>query len=109
MTDQSTFLDQAKISSVTPAFKKDNKMDKTNYRPISVRPCLSKIVEKLIVEQMADYFESIFSPYLSGFRKSYGCQHVLTWMTENWRKLLDHKESLAHEVWIYPKLLMGLK
>ena len=44
--DQSTFPDQAKVSSVTPAFKKDDKMGKTNYRPISVLPCLSKILEK---------------------------------------------------------------
>ena len=35
MIDQSTLTDQAKISSVTPACKKD---DKTNYRPISVLP-----------------------------------------------------------------------
>ena len=46
MIHQSTFPDQAKISSVTPAFKKDDKMDKTNYRPISILPCLSKILEK---------------------------------------------------------------
>ena len=71
MIDQSTFSDQAKISSVTPTFKKDVKMDKTNYRPISVLPCLSNILEKVIFEQMADYFELIFSPYLSGFRKRY--------------------------------------
>ena len=65
MINQSTFPDQAKISSVTPAFKKDDKMDKTHYRPISALPCLSKIPEKVIFEQMADYFESIFTPYLS--------------------------------------------
>ena len=84
MLDQSTFPDQAKISLVTPAFMKDDKMDKMNYRPISVPPCLSKILEKVILEQMADYIQLIFSPYLSGFRKRYGCQHVLMRMTENW-------------------------
>ena len=83
MTDQLAFPDQAKISSVTPAFKKNDKMDKTNYRPISVLPCLSKILEKIIFKQMADYGESIFSPYMSGFRKRYGCQHFLMRMTEN--------------------------
>ena len=95
MIDWSTFSDQAKISSVTPAFKKDDKMDKMNYRPISVLPCLSKILEKVIFEQVADYFESIFSPYLSRFRKRYGCQHVLMRMTENWRKSLDHKKVIG--------------
>ena len=90
MIDKSAFPDQTKITSVIPAFKKDYKMDKTNYRPISVLPCLSKILEKVIFEQMADYLESIFSPYLPGFRKRYGCQHVLMRMTENWQKWLDH-------------------
>ena len=121
MIDQSTFPDQAKISSVTPAFKKDDKMDKTNYRPISVLPCLSKILEKVIFEQMADYCELIFSPYLSGCRKRYGCQHVLMRMTESWRKSLDHKkvigalsmdlfkafDSLQHNIFVSTH--MGLK
>ena len=44
---------------------------------------------------MADYFELIFSPYLSGFRKRYDCQHVLLQMTENWRKSPDHKKVIG--------------
>ena len=44
---------------------------------------------------MADYFESILFPYLSGFSKRYGCQHVLMRMTENWRKSLDHKNVIG--------------
>ena len=65
MINQSTFSAQAKISSVTPAFKKDDRTSKSNNRPISVLPCLSKILEKEIFEQMADYFQLIFSSYLS--------------------------------------------
>ena len=97
LTDQSTFPDRAKISSVTLAFKKDDKMAKMNYKPISVLPCLSKILEKIIFKQIADYFESIFSPYLSRFRKRYmaantfSCLHL----TENWRKSLDHKKVIG--------------
>ena len=40
MIDHSNFPDQAEISSVTPAFRKYDKMDKTNYRPIKC-PALS--------------------------------------------------------------------
>ena len=43
---QSLFSDQAKISSVTPVFKKDDRMEKKNYRPVSVLSCLSKVLEK---------------------------------------------------------------
>ena len=81
MITQSLFPDQAKVSSITPVFKKDDRMEKKNYRPISVLSCLSKVLEKIIFQQMGTYFENIFSPHLSGFRKRYGCQHVLVRMT----------------------------
>ena len=44
---------------------------------------------------MGTYFEKIFSPYLSGFRKRYGCQHLLMRMTEKWRTMLDNKKLIA--------------
>ena len=82
MIIQSLFPDQAKISSITPVFKKDSRLEKQNYRPISVLSYLSKVLEKILL--MGTYFENIFSPYLSGFRKPYGCQHVLMRMTEKY-------------------------
>ena len=88
-------LTKQKISSVTPVFKKDDRMEKKNYRPISVLSCLSKVLEKKIFQQMDAYFENIFSPYLSGFRNRYGCQHVLMRMTEKWRTTLDNKRVTA--------------
>ena len=57
---QSLFPDQAKVSSITPVFKKDNRMEKKNYRPISVLSCLSKVLEKIIFQQMGTYFEKFF-------------------------------------------------
>ena len=51
-------------------------------------------MEKVIFKQMADYFKSILSPYLFGFRKRYDCQHVLMRMTESWRKSLDHNKVI---------------
>ena len=60
MITQSLFPDQAKISSITPVFKKEDRMEKKNYRPISVLSCLSKVLEKIIFQQMGTYFENIF-------------------------------------------------
>ena len=44
---------------------------------------------------MGAYFENISPPYVSGFRKRYGCQHVLMQMTEKWHTMLDNKKVIA--------------
>ena len=44
----STFPTGMKYADVTPIHKKDDKTDKTNYRPISILPNLSKAYERLM-------------------------------------------------------------
>ena len=41
-----TFPDELKIADIVPVFKKEDPKDKTNYRPISLLPLISKIFEK---------------------------------------------------------------
>ena len=41
-----TFPDELKIADIVPVFKKEDPNDKTNYRPISLLPLISKIFEK---------------------------------------------------------------
>ena len=64
-------------------------MNVANYRPISILPSVSKLFEKEMTIQMSNYFEGIFSQYLSGFRKSHSCETVLIRMVENIKKALD--------------------
>ena len=44
-----TFPDLLKLTDVTPGFKKDDKNDKENYRPISVLKAFAKILERFTV------------------------------------------------------------
>ena len=44
----SAFPDTCKLAKVKPIFKKGSTMDPKNYRPISLLPLLSKIIEKII-------------------------------------------------------------
>ena len=51
-------IDNGKVAKVTPAYKgKGDVMNTTNYRPLSVVAHVSKIVEKLIQQQVMDYLE----------------------------------------------------
>ena len=54
-------------------------MDKQIYRPVSVLPTISKIFENVLISQLYKHLDSIFSPHMmSGFRKNFSCEHVLT-------------------------------
>ena len=78
-----------KYSNITPIFKKDDKTDKTNYRPISILPKYSsKIYERFMQNQMHPYLNQIFSMHQCGFRKGYNAQHCLIAMIDKWRKFL---------------------
>ena len=41
------FPDEWKISQVLPLYKEDIKSDPNNYRPISIIPVVSKLIERL--------------------------------------------------------------
>ena len=50
--ETSIFPDAWKLARVTPIFKEGDKDDRSNYRPISVLPAISRLFEKLITDQM---------------------------------------------------------
>ena len=86
----SEFPSVLKRGEITPIFKKGDMMDKRNYRPVSTLPCLSKIFEGVLVDQINMYFENIFSPYISGFRKGHSCESVLLCLVENVKLNMDN-------------------
>ena len=60
-----------KNANVTPIHKKDNPTDKTNFRPISVLPLLSKASERVIYNQLGKYMDTFLNKLLCGFRKAH--------------------------------------
>ena len=78
----SVFPENFKTADVIPIFKKGDRVDKDNYRPVSILSNLSKIYERCIYSQMADFFEKILSKYQCGFRKGLSAQHCLLLMIE---------------------------
>ena len=49
------FTDALKIARVTPLFKGGDSTDISNYTPISVLPCFSKILEHIIYNRLYEY------------------------------------------------------
>ena len=64
------FPDQLKIAKVITLFKKGDPEQINNYRPISMLPAISKIIEKVMFIQLFEYFNTNNLLYKSqyGFR-----------------------------------------
>lgn len=64
-----SFPEQLKIAKVLPLYKSGNKTDPTNYRPISILPSLSKILERVILARLQTFLitNNIISDTQYGF------------------------------------------
>ena len=68
-----------KRSIVSPVHKGGDGNDVNNYRPISVLPCISKIIEKLLNKRLFNYLDKykILSESQYGFRKGKSTQDAI--------------------------------
>ena len=84
-----------KLAEVAPVYKKNDKKDKSNYRPISILSNISKIYERCIQTQLNEYFANFLSKFQCGFRQGFSAQHCLLVMIEKLRKIRDEKGVFA--------------
>ena len=89
--DKEFFPDSMKHSQRLYQNLKRVKNEKSNYRPVSILSCLSKVWEKILITQLSELFHNIFSPHMSGFRKAHRCQDVLLSFTNNAKLSLDNR------------------
>ena len=62
-----TWPTEWKYSNITPAHKKSDETNKTNFRPVSVLTELSKLCEKIMYDRIYSTFCPNLSQNLSGF------------------------------------------
>ena len=67
-----------KIAKVNPTFKTGDKNNLLNYRPVSLLPIFSRIVEKIKFSRTINYLNvySILTPTQYGFRSNYSTTHA---------------------------------
>lgn len=85
------FPNALKKAKITPIHKKGSKHDKNNYRPISILPILSKIIEKHVCSTLKQFVDTyqVIQHRQSGFRKGHSCQTALTQIIDEWITAID--------------------
>jgi len=65
------FRDHLKLSIINLIYKKEDRMNSTNYRPISLLTSFSKVFEKVLYIRLTEYFNSkqLLVGNQFGFRK----------------------------------------
>lgn len=82
---QGTFPPTLKKAIITPVYKGGNRDDACNYRPISVLPAVSKIIEKLINTRLINYLNkyNIISRAQYGFRQGLSTEDAVSALTSH--------------------------
>ena len=85
------FPAELKIGKLTPIFQKGNTYDPGNYKPMSILPTISKIVERHVASELKDFLHEheLINVHQSGSRQFHSCQTALTKMTDLWLKDID--------------------
>ena len=77
-----------KLAKITPIFKSGNKEQPSNYRPISVLPVLSKILEKAVHHQFLAFLENnkLLNESQFGYRKNRSTKLAAALFCDNIRR-----------------------
>ena len=86
-----TVPDEMKVSKIKPLFKKGDVTLLNNYRPISLLPCVSKIFERVLFNQLYDYFHrnDLLTLHQYGFCKNYSIEFAAMKLIDRVANLLE--------------------
>ena len=84
------FPNELKLADILPVFKKDDDLDKEDYRAASILSHMSNVFERIFYKQIDHFMSSKFSPFLCGFNSQYS----LLKMIEVWKKILIKEMKL---------------
>ena len=89
--ERSQFPSQWKLSKVSALFKKGSRMERENYRPISLLGIPSKVLESIICENIDIHFtkNQLSSPHQWAYKEGYSTELLLLHLTEVWKNEVD--------------------
>ena len=86
-----------KISVITPVYKNEENNIFSNYRPVAVLPCFSKILEKIMYQRLISFIEKhdILYKQQYGFRKNHSTEMAIIDLTTKISESIDKNEYTA--------------
>ena len=89
--NKGTFPSKWKEAKVSPLHKNGPHDDVNNYRPISILPVLSKVLEKHVHDCLSSYLHehNLLHKTQSGFRSQHSCETALVHMIDSWLNAMD--------------------
>ena len=94
---EGSFPEKLKLAKVVPLHKGGSRIDVTNYRPISLLSCFSKIFEKVMQARLVKHLKTRNILYDSqyGFRAGHSCEHALLEAQNKIHRALEKKQVTA--------------
>ena len=88
------FPSEMKIARVIPIFKSGDQMHFTNYRPVSVLPLFSKILERLMYNRLLSFINThnILYAFQFGFRTDHSPNLALIFLVDKISRALEEGE-----------------
>ena len=88
------FPDAWKTARISPIPKITQPVELKDYRPVSILPVLSKVYEKLVLQQLAVFIEreSVYYQYQSGYRKNHSTAASLLKLHNDIKKAMKSSE-----------------
>ena len=89
--------DILKVSQISPVYKGGDATDPSNYRPIATLSPFSKVLERLVYNQLYSFIDKhqILYKYQFGFRKGYSTEQAIREITDN-LKLTSDKGQITY-------------
>lgn len=89
--NESIFPTALKTAIVKPIHKSGDKLQVSNYRPMSILPTISKVFEKVVAAQLVEHldYNAALHPLQFGFRKRYSTETECCYLTEEIKSNLD--------------------
>ena len=97
-----------KSAIVTPVLKSSKNFSLTNFCPISVLPVFSKILEKVVSDQIVGHFlkHNLFSQKQSGFRHGFSTESVLLHVVNSCYTAIDRGQYVGAVVLDWPLIVL---